>query len=112
MKKVLVIIVVAVVAMVGLQKLAQHRLGTENLSPEQRLVQSLDERIDAANRQIAQASRAAGVSGIDSTSEAESALRELERVESDIQSLKRKSTSDEIHRECDRLMSKVEAVRR
>ncbi len=111
MKKVFVIIVVAVVALVAL-KLAQNRIGSGDLSPEERLVQSLDERIDAANRQIAQASRAAGVSGIDTTSDAESALRELERVESDIQSLKRKSTSAEVQRECDRLMSKVEATRR
>jgi len=111
-KKVVALAVVAVVAVLIWQKVSERTLEAEDLTPEDRIVRSLDERIDKAKDQIVQASRAAGLSGVDSGGEAEAALRELDRIESEIRSLKSGSDSSRIHQECDRLMSKVEAARR
>lgn len=112
MKKVIVLVVIAVAGAFAYQQFTHSQFGSGSLTPEERMVQSFDERIDAAARQIAQAGRTAGVSGMDSTSDVEAALQELERIESEIQSLKKKAGAEEIRRECDRLLSKVEATRR
>jgi len=112
MKKVIVLILVAVAGVLVFQKIAKGRAGSSGHSPEQQIIRSFDDRIDAAGRQIAQASRSSSLSGLDTSSGVESALRDLERLESEIQALKGKTTSEEIRLECDRLMKKVEATKR
>ena len=112
MKKIIVLVVMAVAVAFAYQQFLETDFSSANLSPEQKIVRNLDRRIDQAGQQIGQAGRTAGLSGLDSTSEVESALAALERIESEIRTLKQQTDSEEIRRECERLQGKVAAARR
>jgi hypothetical protein len=112
MKKLVILVVVAGAGFFAWNQFTQGGFGARNLTPGQQRVRTLEEQIDAAGGQIAQAGRTAGVSGLDTTSDVESALRQLERIESELQALKRSAKEETTRQECDRLLRKVEATRR
>lgn len=112
MKKVAVIVLLLAAGVFAGYLYTHGGSGSKGLSPEQQQIQALEERIDADAGQIAQASQAAGMSGLDTTSEAGAALGDLERVEQEIRELSRNTESEEIRSECARLLEKVEATRR
>jgi hypothetical protein len=111
MKKLLLAAVLVVACMLAYNMIGAGKIGSGNLSPEERRIQALEERIDAAGRQILQAGRAAGLAGIDSTADAEAALGDLDRVEKELRSLQRETGSEEIRKSCDRLLREIDAKR-
>lgn len=111
MKKVAIVAVLIVAGLIAYNQFGIGRGGSGDLSPEAQQLQALEARIDAAGRQITQAGRSAGLAGIDSTADVESALSDLERVEMELKSLKRRTGSEEIKRSCDRLLRKIDAKR-
>ncbi len=84
---------------------------SSNLSPEEQQLNALESRIHEAAGDITRASQAAGLSGLDTTSDVESAMRELERAEKELQSLKQKTNSEAIKEKCDRLMGEARSMR-
>lgn len=112
MKKVAVIVLLLAAGVFAGYLYTHGGSGSKGLSPEQQQIQALEERIDADAGQIAQAGQAAGMSGLDTTSEAGAALGDLERIEQEIRELSRNTESEEIRSECARLLEKVEATRR
>lgn len=63
-------------------------------SAEEQSVADLEERFEAARRQFSQAHRAAGVSGIDTSAEADSAAGDVKRIKRDLDKVS-KSLSEE-----------------
>jgi hypothetical protein len=88
------LVVVAVLAILGLAAynfVSTGQLGlslSDSRSPEERQVAGLEERLNKAGRQLSQASRAAGISGMDMTADANAALREIEAIEKNARALR------------------------
>jgi hypothetical protein len=80
-------------------------------SPEEQRLADLEAQVRSAGSQITSASRAAGVSGMDSTADVEHAINELERVEKEIEAVKEKTKSSAVREKCDRLLSESRSMR-
>lgn len=98
MKKLVVLIVVVVA---GLLVYNYSTTGTLSLVPssfsmsdEERAVNALEERFANARKQYSQAGRSAGLTGMDTTGDAEGALRSVQTISNDLREL-RKRLSDE-----------------
>jgi len=94
MKKLLVLI--AVVA-VGLVVYNYATTGTLALVPpslamsqDERAVADLEERFEDARRQFSQAGRGAGLTGMDTTGDAEGALRSVQQISNDLRELQKR----------------------
>jgi SMC interacting uncharacterized protein involved in chromosome segregation len=59
-----------------------------SMSKGEQQLQQLEKRLDNARRQFEAAGRAAGISGVDTTADAEAARRELERIETEFHTLR------------------------
>ncbi|NIM01819.1 MAG: hypothetical protein GTN89_13535 [Acidobacteria bacterium] len=90
----------AVVVVVGLLGYNYATTGEIKLVPsfsksaEEQTVADLQERFEAAQRQFSQAHRTAGVSGIDTSTEADAAVDDIKRVKRDLDKVS-KSLSEE-----------------
>jgi hypothetical protein len=97
MKKIVLILVFAVA---GLLAFNYVRTGEVTLIPagsataEGRQLDDLADRFEAARKQYGQAGRTAGLSGMDTTSDADAALRTVHDVEKALGQLKAKLQSD------------------
>ncbi len=69
----------------------------------------LEARLDAAERSYQSAGRAAGLSGMDTTSEAANSLAEVERIERELKERSRTASPDTKVR-IDKLLARVSAV--
>ena len=58
------------------------------MTDEERLIQNLEKRFDEASRSLLSAERSAGITGMDTTSDAELAIRHVERIENELKNLK------------------------
>ena len=72
----------------------------------------LRQRLDAAEQSFQQAGRAAGVSGVDTTSGADSALQEVEQVERELRHLERNATSGADRQEIESLLARATDLKR
>ena len=103
MKKLLLLCIV-IAAGVVVWKFNARGVGTDGVA-------DLQQRLDAAERMYASAGRAAGVSGIDTSADAEAALAEVERVEQALRELSRNAKPD-VKGRVDQLLERAAAIER
>ncbi len=58
------------------------------MTDEEKLIHNLEKRFDEASRSLFGAERAAGATGLDTTDDAELAIRRVRRIENELRSLK------------------------
>lgn len=113
MKGVILIVLLVAAALLAYNYVhtGKFTLVPSSLSKSGQELQRLGERLDGARRQFEAAGRAAGVAGVDTTSDAEAARREVERIEADLQDLqKRLDPADKL--KADELMDKIQEFKR
>jgi hypothetical protein len=82
------------------------------MSEDERAVAELEERFDAARAQYSQAARAAGLSGMDTSGDADGALRSVEQIASDLRKLQQELTSGPARQKAETLAASIEGYRR
>jgi len=107
MKKILLFGLVVAAGILGYT----HFLNARPASTDEKALADLEHQFDAANQQMAMASRSAGVSGMDSTADVEASRTAVRRVESELQALKERLTSTAARERADRLQEKIRAFR-
>jgi hypothetical protein len=96
MKKIIVVIAVLAAALVAYNYVSTGRLTlvpAMMMSQDEQALQSLEDRFSAATRQYSQAARTAGLSGLDTTADADAALRSLKQIDKDLQTLRKRLSS-------------------
>jgi len=90
MKKLVLIVVVALAGLVGYNfvRTGELALVPRSATPEERQVADLEQRFDDARTQFSQAGRTAALSGIDTTADADAALRDVHDLEKSLAKLK------------------------
>ena len=93
MKKLLVVLLLAGTGWIGYQSYQAGRFSVYagRLSPEEAQIRDLEKQIREAKKRFAQAGRAAGLSGIDTTAQADAAMREIKRLEGELEKLRKSS---------------------
>lgn len=83
MKKVLVLIVVALAVWVGINyvKTGKISLFPAELSAEQQEIQDLEAELKSIDKQMAEAGRAAGLTGIDTSSDVSGLMERKQRIQ-------------------------------
>jgi hypothetical protein len=93
-KKIILGIVLATLGLIAFNIVTHGEFAlipTTQLSAEARQLASLDARFVSATHQLNQAEKAAGATGLDTTADAQAALRELDQIETELKELKGKS---------------------
>lgn len=103
MKKVLILAILVAAAALAWNHFGQR--GNDALT-------DLEHRLEAAERAFQQAGRAAGLAGVDTTSEAAQARQEVARVESALRDLGRRTTSAQGKRRIDQLLERAADLKR
>lgn len=80
-------------------------------SADDSVLADLEHQFDSANQSFMQANRSAGVSGMDSTADIESARVKVRRLETELQELMPRLGSDASRQRADRLAEKIRAFR-
>jgi len=112
MKKLAVVLAVAVV---GLLAFNYATTGELTLTPsfskseEEVAVRDLQDAFDVARKQFAQAHRAAGVSGIDTSADADAAVSSVKRIKRELESLRKKLSEDRAKRSAGELSQALRA---
>jgi uncharacterized protein (DUF3084 family) len=109
MKGLIAILAFAVAALLAYNYVHTGKLTLvpSSLSKGQQQLQQLEKRLDNARRQFEAAGRAAGISGVDTTADAEAARRELERIEAEFHTL-RNQLEDADRTEAEALQRKID----
>ena len=108
MKKLLATVVFLAVVAVGANYLIKGGLPfMQQMSEEDQEVAALRSDLRAAQQEFRQAGRAAGLSGMDTTAEAEAAIREVERIERELRQLERRLTTDTAKRSARQLADEI-----
>ena len=95
LKRIVIVIVLIVVALVGYSYMTTGKIGlipTSTMSEQEREINDLIQRAKQAAGTYMQAGRAAGLSGVDTTSDAEAARLQLEAVQKRAKDLQKKAT--------------------
>lgn len=98
MKKLLILVAVLVVGLLAYNFATTGEvklIPSFGLSDEEQAVKDLEDRFDAAKSEFAQAHRAAGVSGVDTSSGAEAARRSAQSIQQELASLRKNLSSDD-----------------
>jgi hypothetical protein len=106
MKKLVVVIALAVVGLAGFNYLTTGELTiipSFSMSDEERAVRDLQDEFAAARKQFAQAHRSAAVGGIDTTGDADAAIQSVKQVKRELESLLEKLSEDRAKRKADDL---------
>jgi alcohol dehydrogenase class IV len=106
MKKLAVFVVVAIAVLVAFNYATTGELTLApsfSKSEEEREVQDLQRDFAAAQKQYAQAYRAAGLSGIDTTADADAAIESVKRVTRELESLRKRLSEVGAKRSADEL---------
>ena len=90
MKGLLAILALAVAALLAYNYVHTGKvtLIPTSLSKGEQQLQQLEKRLDGARRQFEAAGRAAGISGVDTSADAEAARREVERIEAEFKNVR------------------------
>lgn len=104
MKKLVILILIA-----GAGYFAYQKFVVNNLSEEQKQVQTIADEFSAAKQQMAQAERMAGVSGVDTTSDIDSGLQAARSLLEKLQALQEKLTEDKAFEMADKLALELNA---
>lgn len=94
MKGILIALLVVGAALVAFNYFTtgEVKLLPSSKSEDEAAVDRLQERFESAQTQFAQAHRTAGIAGVDTTADAESAVRSVQQVEKDLAALMKKPT--------------------
>lgn len=116
MKKLLVL--VAVVA-VGLVVYNYATTGTVALLPpslsmsaDERAVADLEQRFEDARREVSQAGRGAGLTGMDMTGDADAAMRSVQLISNDLRELQSRLSSQPAKQKAETLAASIESYQR
>ena len=104
MKKLVILALIAAAAVVAWNKIS-HSRGDGALD-------DLQHRLDVAEKAFQQAGRAAGVSGVDTSADASSALRDVEQVERELRVLSGTTQSAEARRQIEELLARAADLKR
>ena len=77
------------------------------MTDEERLVHDLEKRFDEASRSLLGAERSAGFTGMDTTDDAELAIRRVRRIENELKNLKPTLKDESSKLKAEELMAKV-----
>jgi hypothetical protein len=105
MRKLVILALVIAAAVVGWKFYGGGATGDDALA-------DLEHRLQAAERAYQSAGRSAGMSGMDTTADAEAALAEVDRVEKALRDMSRNTTSAEVKNRIHRLLDQVATVKR
>lgn len=109
MKKIIGVVLFLAIAAIGANILMKGGFPLkQSLSEEERQLDRLRSELRAAQGDYRQAGRAAGLSGVDTTTQAAAALAEMERLEREVDTLERKLTSDVARQAARRLREEIQ----
>jgi hypothetical protein len=111
MKKLVGVIVIAIVGLVVFNYATTGEFAVVpsfSKSEEDRAVQELQDRFAVAKKQFNQAYRTAAVGGIDTTTDADSALSSIKRIKRELTSLRKKLSEERARRKADELAIAVQ----
>ena len=106
MKKLVVVVVVAIVGLVAFNYATTGELTlvpSFSKSEEERAVRDLQRGFAAAQKRYAQAYRSAAVGGIDTTADADAAIDSAKRIKRELESLRKKLSEERAKRIADEL---------
>ncbi|MDX2436167.1 MAG: hypothetical protein QNL88_03850 [Acidobacteriota bacterium] len=112
------LITIAVVVVIALVAFNYYQTGEFKLLPgsamsdEAREVNSLRGDFRQATQQYRQAGRSAGLSGLDTTSDAASALSAIDGVERDLKKLRKQVEDPKVRQEIDELLEEIATYKR
>ena len=112
MKKLIVLILVAIGGLAVYNYATTGELSLTasfSKSEEERAVQELEDRFKAARNQLGQAHRGAAMAGIDTTADAEAAMKSVRRIRRGLESLRKTLSEDGAKREAAELASALQA---
>ena len=110
MKKLVVVIALAVAGLVGFNYATTGELTivpSFSMSDEERAVRDLQDVFAAAKKQLAQAYRTAAVGGVDTTGDADAAIQSAKQVKRELESLIKKLSEDKAKRKAENLAAAV-----
>ena len=113
-KKIALGIALAAVALIAFNYVTTGEIKlipTTPLSAEARELSQLHERFVAATHRLNQAEKAAGATGLDTSSEAQAALSELDSVELALKDLKGRTTAGEEIARIDQILADIQKIR-
>ena len=79
-----------------------------SLSEEEQELKELESRFDTARSRMAQANRAAGMTGMDTTADAEAAVRQVERVEKELKAVMARLSSESARKKATALQREIQ----
>jgi hypothetical protein len=93
-KKLLILIVLALAVWVGINyvKTGQISLFPAQLSAEQKEIQNLEEELRSIDKQMAEAGRAAGLAGVDTSSDVSGLMERKQRIQERLAELRARSS--------------------
>jgi hypothetical protein len=110
MKSLITIVVVVVVALVAFNYFQTGKFSLVpggGMSQEEKELNRLKGEFRRAAQAYRQAGRAAGISGLDTTSDAEAALNSVDGVERDAKALRKRTTDPEVRAKIDDFLAEV-----
>ena len=113
-KKIILGIVLAAVALVAFNFVSTGEITlipTTPLSAEARAFNRLHERFVAATHQLNQAEKSAGVTGMDTSADAQAALNELDQIEKELKELKGQTIAAEDINKIDEVLANIQKIR-
>jgi len=114
MKKLLTLALVAAAVLLVYNFATRGKLTlvpSQALSADDRALEDLEARLDAASRTYSQAGRASSLSGVDTTQDAGAALGEVSAIEKDLKELKKTASSDASKRKIDELLKEARILK-
>jgi len=116
MKKLAVIIVILVAGLVIYNYATTGKVAllpaSMSMSADERAVADLEDRFDAARQQYSQAARGAGLTGMDTTGDAEGAMRSLDQIANDLRKLQQELSSGPAKQRAETLAASIEGYKR
>jgi hypothetical protein len=112
MKKLVIILAVAIVGLAGFNYVKTGELTlvpSFSKTAQEQSVQDLQDHFNAARKQFNQAYRAAAVGGLDTTAEADAALGSIKRIKRELDKLRKGLTEDGAKRHADELSRTIKA---
>jgi hypothetical protein len=110
MKNIITLVVVVVVALVAFNYFTSGEfklLPGGSMSEEEQELNRLKGEFRRATQAYRQAGRSAGISGMDTTADAEAALKTVDGVERDVKALRKKTDDPEAREKIDALLAEI-----
>jgi hypothetical protein len=110
MKNIITLVVVVVVALVAFNYFSTGEfklLPGSSMSAEEQELNSLKGEFRRATQAYRQAGRSAGISGMDTTADAEAALQTVDSVEKEVKALRKRTDDPEARDKIDALLAEI-----